>query len=92
MGQPPMSFIRFSYAWPTLRHSDLGGWSSALLQSPGWIQMDLCPFLEKPNAATTAALVINKNAVSSPIKTIFTLFSYVIYLLSEHTARIISLG
>lgn len=41
---------------------------------PGGFRWAHAPFFEKPEAATMAALVISKDAVSSPIKIIFTLF------------------
>lgn len=59
---------------------------------PGGFRWAHAPFFEKPEAATMAALVISKDAVSSSIKTIFYVVSCVIFSLSEHTARIISLG
>lgn len=41
---------------------------------PGGFKWTRAPFFEKPDFATMAALVISKDAVSSSIKTIFTLF------------------
>lgn len=63
-------------------------WGSVLLQSPRLFRRLCVFFFEKQDSVTIASLMVN----NSLIKITFTLASCVTLRMSEHNARIISLG